>query len=340
MDQNAVEGLLMPATYGRLLARVFEPAALLAGTGITPADLDDPELRITVAQAFGYVRNAHELATTPDWHLAWAGTLSSHFHGPISVALMSAPTLGDGLDVFVRHFPDRIPYLHLEARREDEDFVIELCPLIEFGTIAPIPVETLLIVLQDYIGTLYATDLAAARIELAYPEPEHAPSYPTYFKAPVRCSAPRHALIVPWRWRALGNINHIESTWAHAVRQCARTMGSTHERETLGALRRYLNRAFEEAAGERTLPRLEDAAAALHVSPRTLIRRLRRLGTSYQAEQDGFLGARARELLANDQLRVYEVAAALGFRNPANFGKAFKRWYGMPPGSYRRRHLR
>lgn len=30
-----------------------------------------------------------------------------------------------------------------------------------------------------------------------------------------------------------------------------------------------------------------------------------------------------------------EVAAALGFDSPANFGKAFKRWYGLPPGAYR-----
>ena len=31
----------------------------------------------------------------------------------------------------------------------------------------------------------------------------------------------------------------------------------------------------------------------------------------------------------------YEVAAALGFDSPANFGKAFKRWYGVSPGNFR-----
>ena len=34
----------------------------------------------------------------------------------------------------------------------------------------------------------------------------------------------------------------------------------------------------------------------------------------------------AAELLANDRIKIKEVAAALGFHNPANFGKAFKRF--------------
>ena len=53
---------------------------------------------------------------------------------------------------------------------------------------------------------------------------------------------------------------------------------------------------------------------------------------------DEFLSARATELLANDTIKIKEVAAALGFQNPANFGKAFKRWYGISPGGYRERH--
>ena len=76
-------------------------------------------------------------------------------------------------------------------------------------------------------------------------------------------------------------------------------------------------------------------ARHLHLAPRTLIRRLRRLGTTYQAIMDDFLRARAAELLVNDRVKIKEVAAALGFNNPANFGKAFKRWYGVSPGGYR-----
>jgi AraC-like DNA-binding protein len=39
--------------------------------------------------------------------------------------------------------------------------------------------------------------------------------------------------------------------------------------------------------------------------------------------------------LANDQMKIKQVAAALGFDSPANFGKAFKRWHGVSPGNFR-----
>jgi len=54
---------------------------------------------------------------------------------------------------------------------------------------------------------------------------------------------------------------------------------------------------------------------------------------------DDFLRGRSVELLGNESLKVKEVAAALGFSNPANFGKAFKRWFGTSPGDFRHSRL-
>lgn len=334
MDPGAIEDLLMPATYGRHLARLFPADKLLAGTGLTAAEFAERDRRITVRQALKYISNTLALATEPDWYLAWAGTLSDHFHGPVSIALMSAPTLGDGLDTFVRFFPARIPYLHMQGRRVGDYFYIELWPLLDTGAAKPLLVETPLIVLQQYLATLYGVDLAAARVELDYPAPYWAERYTRYFHTAVQFDAARTALVVPYAWRALRNLDYHESTWSHALRQCE-AIASSPERTTLGEVRNYLCRAFEQPDRRRALPTLDEVARHLHLAPRTLIRRLRRLGTTYQAIMDDFLRARAAELLVNDRVKIKEVAAALGFNNPANFGKAFKRWYGVSPGGYR-----
>jgi AraC-like DNA-binding protein len=66
-----------------------------------------------------------------------------------------------------------------------------------------------------------------------------------------------------------------------------------------------------------------------------MIRRLRFLGTSYQEITSEFLQARAREMLANDEVTIKEIAGTLGFDSPANFGRTFKRWFGISPGAYR-----
>ena len=335
MDRAAIEDLLMPATYGRHLARVFPAERLLANTGLRVLDLADVDRRITVRQALQYISNTLTLASEPDWYLGWAGTLSDHFHGPLRVALMSAPTLGDGLDAFLTYFPGRIPYMHMQGREDGDTFYAELCPLIDLGPAQPLLIETPLIILQQYLDHVYGVDLRQARFELDYPPTAYAERYARHIKCAVVFDAGHNAMTLPAHWRALRNLGYMESTWAHALLQCEATMASSRERSTLGRVRSYLCGAFLCRDRRRALPTLDQAAAHLHLAPRTLIRRLRHLGTNYQAIIDDFLRGRATELLSNDTVKIKEVAAALGFSNAANFGKAFKRWFGVSPGSYR-----
>ncbi|MDC6641706.1 AraC family transcriptional regulator, partial [Leclercia adecarboxylata] len=147
------------------------------------------------------------------WYYEWAGNLADHFHGPISIALVSAPTLGDGVDAFLRYFPSRIPYMHLHGRQEGTLFYAELSPLIDLGAVKPILVETPIVLLQKHLENVYGVDLAQAALELDYPETAHAERCRAYFPFPVRFSAGRNALVIPAAWRILRNLGHVESTW-------------------------------------------------------------------------------------------------------------------------------
>jgi AraC-like DNA-binding protein len=88
-----------------------------------------------------------------------------------------------------------------------------------------------------------------------------------------------------------------------------------------------------------SLPRDLDAAAiaaALHMSPRTLQRRLEGEGT---ALTDVVARARrelAERLLSDASMPLAEVAVRCGFSELATFSRAFKRWTGKPPGQWRR----
>ena len=335
LDRSAIEALLMPITYGRHLARLFDVERLFAGTGLGDTALQDPDYRITVGQALTYVRNALDLAADPAWYYEWADSLAGHFHGPTSIALASAPTLGHGLDAFLRFFPSRIPYMHMEGRMEGELFFAQLSPLIDLGVVKPFLVETPLVLLQNHMETVYGVDLSQAVLELDYPATAHADRCRAYFPFPVRFATAHNALVIPAAWRALRNLGHVESTWDHALAQCEATMASSVERETLGRMRACLASAFDREDRLRPLPTLDEVAASMHLTSHTLIRRLRRLGTSYHEVTDEFLSVRARELLANDGRRIKQIASAMGFDSPANFGKAFKRWYGISPGNFR-----
>jgi AraC-like DNA-binding protein len=82
-------------------------------------------------------------------------------------------------------------------------------------------------------------------------------------------------------------------------------------------------------------PRIEEAAEALHLTRRTLMRKLKEEGTSYQEIKDLVRRDRAIFLLKNRVIPVSEVAEAVGFSDPAVFARAFKNWTGVSPRDFR-----
>ncbi len=58
-------------------------------------------------------------------------------------------------------------------------------------------------------------------------------------------------------------------------------------------------------------------------------------GTSFRRELQRVRMARAADLLSEGSLSVQEVAAAVGYRQAAQFAKAFRRSHGTPPSSFR-----
>ena len=82
-------------------------------------------------------------------------------------------------------------------------------------------------------------------------------------------------------------------------------------------------------------PKIEDTADRLHLTRRTLMRKLKEEGTSYQEIKDLVRRDRAVYLLKNRGIPVSEVAEAVGFSDPAVFARAFKHWTGVSPKEYR-----
>ena len=89
-----------------------------------------------------------------------------------------------------------------------------------------------------------------------------------------------------------------------------------------------------------SLPRLRDLSHVLHVTPRTLDRRLRRDGETFLELSKRVRSERACALLREGRLPVTQVAYQLGYRDSANFTRAFRRENGMTPSDYRRRYAR
>lgn len=82
---------------------------------------------------------------------------------------------------------------------------------------------------------------------------------------------------------------------------------------------------------------LATVAAALHVSVRTLQRRLHACGQTWQQVLDRSREELARQYLADHGLSLTDIALLLGFSEQSAFTRAFKRWRGQTPAQVRKR---
>jgi AraC-like DNA-binding protein len=78
-------------------------------------------------------------------------------------------------------------------------------------------------------------------------------------------------------------------------------------------------------------------AKLLGVSERTLQRRLADIGRSYSDVVEEFRREEAARLLATPGVHLVEVASRLGYAEQTSFTRAFRRWTGVTPGSWRAR---
>ena len=82
-------------------------------------------------------------------------------------------------------------------------------------------------------------------------------------------------------------------------------------------------------------PTIEDIANALHISSRTLQRRLQEEGSSFQRVLEDARHQLARSFLNNSVLELNEAAYLLGYEDGNSFVRAFRGWEGVPPARWR-----
>lgn len=163
------------------------------------------------------------------------------------------------------------------------------------------------------------------------PAPADAAMYETYFGGSVRFGAPRDLLV--WNKATMYEpfLTHNEDLidlLLPGLEAALRDYGKAQSlAEQVGAI---LGRGMH---GER--PSVETVARQLHVSPRTLQRRLADEGTSYQAQLDLVRQQTARHLLTSTDMEAGEIAFLLGFEEINSFTRAFHHWEGTTPNRWR-----
>jgi AraC-like DNA-binding protein len=80
---------------------------------------------------------------------------------------------------------------------------------------------------------------------------------------------------------------------------------------------------------------MPQVAAMLNMSPRTYRRRLSDSGISFQELLDDVRAEHATRHLRENRIPISSIAYQLGFNDPSNFRRAYRRWTGNSPSAVR-----
>lgn len=331
--QGAIEALPMPGTYFALTLHEFAStdelrAALLEGTDIEELE---PGADVSLGQQLRLNSNVSAREDSA-WPLRLGRRYTPATHGALGFAAVSAPTLGEGLAVVERFAHVRMPLLRFHSRRDRSDqfsLVIGVRSDLPNSTCIPLS-EMVMLSVQSLVAFMLGRRIVETSLQLAYPAPPHADRYADAFHGTARFGHPETSLTMPADWLDRQSPMADPLTYQTSLQQ----LEALHRR--LESDDHIVVRVAQliETHPTATLS-FAEAAAHLHISERTLIRRLRRSGTSYSELLDAYRRKQAEALLRDPNFNMAEIGHRLGYSDVANFGRACRRWFGVSPRAFR-----
>jgi AraC-like DNA-binding protein len=309
-----------------------DTAAVRAEAGLDPAWLDDPDARVPLENHF---RMWAVLSRTIDG-LALGDVFGVAGLGALGYAMQHGATVAEALDwqqqyrAFVH--PGVIPRLERRPHEAGERMVFAhavppaFCKLLE-------SVYTHASATVAMMKALTGRPVRAAWITYPLPRPADPARHEQFFACPVAWGAPELEVAFD---AALLDLPLPKSDPRLAGYLCRRVDELVAR---LPAEKSFADRARRQigallAQGE---ARLVNVAKHLAVSERTLHRRLADEGTGFADLVEDARRERASILLEDRSLSASEVGFLLGYAEPAAFFRAFKRWTGQTPESWRKR---
>ncbi|HZW20883.1 AraC family transcriptional regulator [Noviherbaspirillum sp.] len=313
-----------------LRKRGIDTPSLLAGTGLQWEQLVDSGTGIGLGQIRPLVHAALRLSGTPALGLELGAAIPVSAHGPVGHAVVASRDVRQALDVIVRYGRLRGGALEFRLAASGTHCHLQVRERIELGEVRVPVLETVLIVLAKLLESLTGYALEDMECALPYPAPPWAGAYATRFSGRLHFGAPCMELRLPHAMLDVPCLTADPSAHASAIRECDKILAQLlGEGDVVEQVRARL-----QGCGDR-LPGCEAMAAELHISARTLMRRLKQHGTSYQALLDDVRKEQAQWYLRHTARSVESIAEALGYLDTSNFSRSFRRWFGMPPSAFR-----
>src|SRR5499425_95502 len=307
----------------------ISPDTVLRQAGLPTGLFKLERILVSTEEFFALYRGIAEAGNDPASGLKLGTEERVERYDPIKLAALSARSFRDAIERSARYKQLTCPEKIRLLERGDE-CAIKFVWLLAHEQEPPLLVDVCFawILTLGQRGT--GRPLRPKRVEFQRAL-EHREMYEAHFRCPVKFKATQNALIFSKADMELPFVTHNAELLAIVAPQLDAELTEqlaqkTFSEQAKGILKRLL-------AGRR--PGIQDLAGELHLSTRTLQRRLTEQGISFQRLLEEARRELARHYLLHSSLGLNETAYLLGYEDANSFFRAFHHWEGTSPGQWR-----
>lgn len=307
---------------------------LLVAADIPRFAIEEPSYRITCEQEFVFIRRALATLNIPHAGLLVGQRYHLALFGVLGLAASCAPTMRDMFRCVPTYPALAWGCIDEGVWRDGDEEFVAFYENDEVGDLGAFFAERDVTALLTLFRQTLGADLAPRAVHFRRPPPADLRPYQRVFRCAVHFGAELNQIRFP---RAIWDTPPPQAnamSYRFFTNQCRRLSRMMDEPLSYADVVRGRLRTATP------IPSLMELVTELHLTKRTLQRRLDDEGTSFSALLNEIRRERAADLMGRGDLKQGEIAWRLGFEDASAFSRAYKAWTGEAPRAVRRRARR
>lgn len=327
---RSIGDVFIHPTYARMLGMLLRSLnvdvdAVLAGVGLSWAELSVADQMLSFDTMRRLSMEAVRVSQRPWLGLELGQALQPSVHGPVGYAIVASRDLRQAFETLSLYGDLRIEALRYELQRVPGGAVLHVREKIDLADLRDVALDVAFAALLKLVESVVPVGLERVVIALPRAQPAWAERYRRVFPGKLRFNAPHMSITLDDALLDTPSLTADAADFDAACRECTRAQS-----HALAAAAASICMQVQALLNSRPdhYPQLDEVAAQLQTSPRTLMRKLKSEGSSYQSLLDEHRKARALWYLQHTRMSVEEIAAQLGYADTSNFSRTFRRWFG------------
>ncbi len=310
----------------------IDTAEMLSFVGIDPDRPGDPRQMIPAARYYDMLETIAGRIDVTDLPVRTGASMRLDEYGALGLAFKAATTLGASYARVERYARLWTSVAEYELRPANAGTLFILHRTGERRLGMRLSNEATLASAVSIARQVSALPVVPVEVLVRHPAPRSITAHEAWFGCPVRFGADLDAILYAEETLARPNILGDEGISRYLTRHLDAELSEiTREPALVTQAKAAIAQTLSEGA-----PRMADIARGLGLSARSFHRRLSEHGMNFQALTEQTRRDLAEGLLRDESRSLAEIAFLTGFSEQSAFTRAFKRWAGTTPASYRK----